>query len=342
MHLVALLCDTNRNYELRILFKKIKKIVDFLISYDIFRSRKKIIINNKKGNSMNKKKLAIFSVVLIVLIGIVFGAWEYYNFKAELRCFYVCDYHDKEQRFPKNEKLVFYRGKKKVFTYETDYFLGVMDTVFESEEDNHQRLVCALLHHRGFKSGDEFDYKPFLRDMRGSGKKEFLFLCGWSGGGNSSDSYIGVLLDIKHFKIIDVKGGEILDIPLKPKELTTSKEIYMGYFGALGAAGVSFPFRYTDNGEWEFIGKKVPFKEPVDLSWYKDCKAKSTPEWYPEAAITHLYCMLAENGWLKHGKTLAKELGYTPEEIEKYNKELLDKLRDSEFYPYLVELNGEF
>ena len=333
------MCDTNRNYELRILFKK---IVDFLISYDIFRSRKKIIINNKKGNSMNKKKLAIFSVVLIVLIGIVFGVWKYYDSKTELRCFYVCDYEDEEQLNPINQKLVFYRGKKKVFTYEAKAFLGFMDTLFESEEDNHQRLVCELLHLRGFESGYEFDYKPLLRDMRGSGKKEFLFLCEWTGG-NSSLCYNGILLDMNNFNLIDVRGGETLDMPLKPKELTTSKIIPMGYFGCLGQAMVCLDFRYTDSGEWEFIDKPVPFSEFVDLSWYKDIKASSTPEWYPEAAITHLYCMLAENGWLKYGKTLAKELGYTPEEIEKYNKELLDELRDSgEFYPYLVELNGEF
>ena len=114
------------------------------------------------------------------------------------------------------------------------------------------------------------------------------------------------------------------------------------YFGYLGEAIVYLDFRYTDSGEWEFIDKPVPFRESVDLSWYKDVKANTSPKWNPEAAITYLYCTLAENGWLKHGRTLAKELGYTMEEIEKYDKELLNDLRDSEFYPYLVELNGEF
>jgi hypothetical protein len=110
------------------------------------------------------------------------------------------------------------------------------------------------------------------------------------------------------------------------------------YFGAGGSATLTVPMR-LENGKTVPVVRK---NETFDLTWYSE-RLKSgicTDEQYlRRMTFIMLYADLAPHGLLKKGPEFARQLGYTPDEIRKYQEESLKLIRECKFWKYLEKIN---
>ena len=155
---------------------------------------------------MNKKKLAIFSVVLIVLIGIIFCARNYYNENPTWR-FEVIKTDDISSP-DEGIQFISSNGKIVKIPFRNPYRIGFMKVLCDSGNGKNRRFIMDF-------ATDINNYKDYLIDMKGDGDCRHLIVCNYEGG-SSAAQYQAFLIDTKDgFKIIkEIPAGECPDYPL--------------------------------------------------------------------------------------------------------------------------------
>jgi len=230
--------------------------------------------------------------------------------------------------------LEFYDGNRRIFSYIPTYHVGFMQGFGGFYDDGKARRM-------GYASIDsDTDYRDFLIDMKGDGDRRHLVIVEWSGG-NSAFGYKGYLIDTKDdFAVIgEIPAGECYDYPYKNLDLVFTFSEEIGYFGASGYAYFQVPLK-IEKGKFP-VCMFAPAKE-FDLEPYKKImnresyKGDNTDR---VMALYRLYCDLASAGQFSHAEKYAAELGFTPQEINRYGQECSGIIRNGSLYKYLHVAN---
>ena len=237
-----------------------------------------------------------------------------------------------DKDYPEDEVdlVAIWQDGKKFFSLRTHHRAEIMR--FDPEKD-------GILWGYSESLENGADFRKYLVDLKGDGDKRHLILVDWYGG-NSAFGYTGYLLDAKdHFKCLGkVPVGEGYGYPAKNPHLEFSYSNEVEYFGAGGIAELTVPMRLEN-------GKTVPVVrrcETFDLTEYsKELKWENcTDEQYLRRMVfIKLYADLASCGLLKKGPEFARQLGYEPDEIRKYQEESLKRIRECRFWQYLKAIN---
>lgn len=202
------------------------------------------------------------------------------------------------------------------------------------------------------------NWRDHLCDLKGNGQKRYLIFSSCDGGANKTyyDIYVidagdgfallghftSVTAHYKYNYCFDQKiecdtwvcrykwqngSGLVFEFP---------DQIYFG--GAMGCANLMVTLRFQKGREPEWGGAKAEF---FPVGKYRNTlkSARGYDRDGVELFFHRLYCDLAAAGWMKHARNIAAEVGFTPEEIAKYDPEARKALRASKYYKYLAIFN---
>ena len=233
----------------------------------------------------------------------------------------------------------FYKNGKKAFgiKFAHTHTIGFMVPL-----DDYKNGFCQTFIYKGIFREDEksFNYKDYLIDLKGNGDKRYLLVTNWQFGNRGPYDY-GYLIDTKDdFAIMGrVVTGEIVNYPMPNNELIFQYYDTLECFLGGGEANVFIEYKLQKGKMPLWIGRVGDIKN-FSLTVYR--KMLDDKEWSDARnyALAQLYCDLACEGLLKHFAKLARELGFSDNEIAEVNKHYSEKLRKSKLYKYLNELNG--
>ena len=201
---------------------------------------------------------------------------------------------------------------------------------------------------------EKSDWRDSLCDLKGDGDKRYLVIGTNDFGGTGRGSY--------DLHVIDVQDGfsEIFNFPGDIYEGAFNQGIFpvdveccgrrkgegfvfsflntVEYGGARGDVNLLVRLRFRNGREPEWAGERAG-SIPVDRYHTEVKKVRLDDERGRELAFCQLYTELAEAGWIRHARVIAAKVGFTPEEIAKYDLQARRDLRNS-YYKYLVEHNG--
>ncbi len=248
-------------------------------------------------------------------------------------------------------KIEFRRGNKILFSQSCEGG----DWGFITWE--HGEKQCKTQHHP--LCHDQASWQEFLTNPGSNKNRRYLALWHYIEGSRAFNT-IYILDTENDFKLIDQKDhqGEFwenYDYTFEPGQcncrggkecgwFVTKQESIGTYGGYLGEGRIYVDLKIIPGKKPEFVGvkdAKPDFEKEFFLREHKkSCDECNDKRWGKEIFFSYLYCDMANRGWIELAPDFARKLGFTEEEIKEYGEQILNGIRQSQYYHYLVQLNG--
>lgn len=308
-----------------------------------------------------KKYFVAVGIAILVVAGVLYFAIKKYN----MPYISVVAYNDNGQAIEYRKEydsnfgiydlkttIEVRRGKEILFSKSTDFG----DWGFITWE--HGEKQCKIQHHQ--LAEQPVAWQEFLTNPGSNKNRRYLALWNYSMGVSRASNGIYILDTKNDFKLIDelYQEGECWkdEYTFNPKNcscrggitdgwIVNKSEAIGPYGGCLGEGHISVDLKIIPGKKPELASVKTPKpdfeKEFLLKERKKFCDECGDIDHGKEIFFAYLYGDMANWGWIDSATEFARKFGFTEADIKKYGNEILNDIRKSKYYPYLVQLNGK-